>query len=56
MGKQGTTMAIGHATAKYGNYGQERASMDNYGQATGKTFLVRMSMCLWEWNTPLGKV
>ena len=29
MGKQETTMAIGHATAKYGNYGQERSSMGN---------------------------
>ena len=50
MGKYGgATMAIGHATPKYGNY----------GKATGKTFLVRMSIvgkCLWEWNTPLGKV
>ena len=28
MGKQETTMAIGHATPKYGKYGHARASME----------------------------
>ena len=37
-------MAIGHARGKYGNDGQERASMDNYGSATGKSFSVRTGM------------
>ena len=37
-------MAIGHARGKYGNDGQERASMDNYGSATGKSFSARTGM------------
>ena len=30
MGKQETTMSIGHATPKYGKYGLGRASMENF--------------------------
>ena len=53
MGKQETTMAIGHATAKYGNYGQERASMATMARQQARMRMSMLVKCVWE--TPLGK-